>query len=478
MTRYVKIRTNGTYSANFHHYQDPSCSKPAFTIHVEGFFAVLGIKRRRQVLEGATPARFNFSDIKIYPHTPTLQRTIRETSRRACNGTVHALNDQATRKGIFKVDNNAFSARACRDKFGVSEYEFSILKLEKRKDKGHKQDLLYFGEIQTHTKSKRRYRPTSYQMPLKKASLPGCTRCALVRNASPTKPPVFSRKLISSNKLEGQWGSTTCESQPGSRFVSRFMKFDSTKLTWERQTTFFMDAFCQSADFTLVEEGSYHKSAGSTFLGSTPYVFTATSARMTPHDDYMKEILNTVRDNQCGKDNTWKVGQEQDITPSKGCTIYGISIPETTYELVKYDYNSNGDKELYLGQKRTDERKFSSPLFRPTSFQIPLVECSAFPTSFVPPTTPPTPEARTVFPVSEREPFTIPTRKRPTTTAPESKRIPEPTERTRLRWGTDEADMLARSHAATTSAFMTKWLLLVFPTVLWYMHQVVLTDVQ
>lgn len=358
-----------------------------------------------KALEGATLARFNFTTIRLYPHTKAVQTSIETISAKSCPNTLRALNATYNGRNIFEVANIAFSKRTCRDRFGISEYEFSILKLEHRKTKSNRHDLLYFGEIPTEQKTKRRYKPTSYQMPLKKANAPNCTRCSLIRRASPTRPPIFPRSRLQSVTLEGEWGSTTCETQPGSRFLTRYMKFNSKMLSWERQTTFFIDSRCESAEFTLYEEGNFLKSLTSTFRGSTAYVITATVARMTPHSEYIKDILNTVRDNQCGMDNSWAVGVEQDITPSGGCNIYSISVPDTTYDLAKYDKTENGDKELYFGQKRTDERKINSPSLRPTSFQIPLVQCSAFRFRFKPPTNPPSSAAPTMFPVSLFNPY-------------------------------------------------------------------------
>lgn len=395
MTRYFRIFRNSTWQARYHHYSDYQCTKPSFTLHFQGFFKLSN--KALSTLKGSTEANFNYSSITIHPHSAEVERNILSVSRRSCANTITNIRTDPG-IGVYSAQPHVFNKRTCRTSFGISRYELSVVKKDSRKGKGSDYDLLYFGEVQTG-RTKRKYNPKSYQLPLKRHNARNCTVCRTIRGSTAVHPPTFPKVRPRPVMLDDAWGSWTCESRPGS-FLTRYMVFYYKKRLWEGYFNYYKDPYCKKLMFTLYGKGVFSGGSRSTKVkGGEDYVFTLTDASITPYDDGTTRELNAMtRNNKCGRDGEWVTGSAMDISQSKGCQLYGISLPHTEYDLLKMEFNENQDRELYVGQRPTDGTSPTSPSSRPTSYQIPMRKCSAFRRHFIPPTPEPTKKPSTRYP--------------------------------------------------------------------------------
>lgn len=370
-------------------------------------------------LKGSTTTHFNFTFVQLYPHNSQVEKDFIRASSKSCG---NAFRNFTNSDGmtVFNVHSKAFERRTCRKKLGFAKFELAVVKLDKFKGKSYKEDLLYFAEVPSHFGRRwrgiGRYTPKSYQLPLKRANAPNCTFCGHVKKSTSSRPHKFAKHRPRAVMLDEEWGSTTCETRPGS-FLTRYMIFRNKHKSFEGYFHYYSDPYCKKIDFMVHAKGNFTGGVESDKLkGGENFVFTVDEASITPYKKSRTRQLNSMsRRNECGEDGKWQTGVASDITKSKGCRLYGINLPHTEYDLVKMEENENKVLELYLGQRFSDGSSPVSPQKRPTSYQIPMVQCAMFKSiNFVPPTPEPTskPSTRYPRPKAINPILTVPTLKR------------------------------------------------------------------
>ena len=205
----------------------------------------------------------------------------------------------------------------------------------------------------------------------------GCTTCHLVAKAESFYPPTLRRRRPVTIDLRGEWFSERCETRPNSMFVTRRLLFSNNNQTWQGYYYHYADALCREPMFTIFAKGTYVAGAPSQEVTyAYHYDFKVLQAKVTAEDQRMSRTLNEQQgSSDCGQQEEWEVGREQDVTSTRGCAPLGITVPHVEYELLKVEKDHKKSK-LYLGQRATDGQGPETPQKRPTSFQPPLVKCS------------------------------------------------------------------------------------------------------
>lgn len=202
--------------------------------------------------------------------------------------------------------------------------------------------------------------------------------CALVYRSSEQRPPVLPRGPAAPLSLSGRWVSQRCETRPNILFLTRDFTFDPEQHAWEGIYRHYSDPACSQPTFTLRASGHFAQGNPSVKVsGATELVFKVIQVRVTAAEEPTAKMLNGTRPGKCGRAGGWEVGVEQDLTPTDGCTLLGIKLPHKEYELFKTELDHRKHPVLFIGERPTDGSSPDRPQRRPTSFQAPMMLCSA-----------------------------------------------------------------------------------------------------
>lgn len=198
-----------------------------------------------------------------------------------------------------------------------------------------------------------------------------CPICRLLSKASASSPPELSNsrsRLIPPVNLEGRWISLRCEVRPYGLFLKREFYFSNENKRWVGRHEYFKDPLCKNPMFTLAAEGMFDiRQPSKDIPDAMQCDFEISDSTITPKDQQFASNLNGLP--SCGSGSSWKIGQTVNLSKSGGCKELGISVPSTELELIRFEMKTPGLMLLYLGDGTEDHK-------RPTSFQMPLVQCS------------------------------------------------------------------------------------------------------
>lgn len=203
----------------------------------------------------------------------------------------------------------------------------------------------------------------------------GCSVCRLIANSNSSHPPSLAIRRSRDVRLEGEWVSQSCETRPNGQYLTRHLSFMNDGKSWQGTYEFHRDPLCLDPSYTISVKGMYYAEKQSEVINSAyNYVFKTSRLKIMPQDFQMVSYLNSYQGDKCGKPGAWSIGEIRDVTGTGGCYTLGITLPNTEYELIKKEVRDQ-QKFLYVGQRPSDHVSLSTPKYRPTSFQRPLVKC-------------------------------------------------------------------------------------------------------
>ncbi|XP_012709344.2 protein APCDD1-like isoform X1 [Fundulus heteroclitus] len=373
LTRSYTFHSHRHFQALQHYYTESSCEDPAYSLTIRGKIRLL---QASWITRGATEAEHHLSSVGIVLHSVAAKQRLASRLPPACVSL--SISEAVPGKPYELYGSRA--GRACLAAMGFSVAEMGLLRVEtQRRSHGGEVRELFLGDIHTDWAQRTQHRPTGYQQPLQNAMhhIHPCPVCALVYRSSEQRPPVLPRAPAVPLSLAGHWVSQRCETRPNVLFLTRDFTFDPSQHVWEGVYRHYVDSACSQPTFTLSALGHYAQGNPSSKLsGATEFVFKVTQVKVTAMDESTAKLLNGTRPGKCGRAGDWRVGVEQDLTPTNGCPMLGIKLPHKEYELFKMELDHRKHLLLFTGERPTDGSSPDRPLRRPTSFQAPMVLCS------------------------------------------------------------------------------------------------------
>ncbi|XP_057702167.1 protein APCDD1-like [Corythoichthys intestinalis] len=373
LTRAYTFQSTRHFQALQHYYTDSGCENPAYSLVIRG---KLRLRQASWITRGATEADHHLSGVAIIIHSLAAKQKLASRLPLSCVGPHLVRLVPGKPQDLY----NTRAGRGCLAAMGFSMMELDLVRVEtQHHDHGEKIQRLFLGDIHTDWTQRTLYRPTGFQQPLQSAMhhIHPCPVCALVYRSTEHRPPVLPHQMHNPISLAGRWFSQQCETRPTVLFLTREFHFDPDQHAWEGIYRHYLDSLCTQSTFTLKASGHYAQGNPSVKVpGATEFVFKVTEVRVTAEDESTAKLLNRTKLGKCGQSGEWKVGVEQGLSSTHGCTVLGIKLPHKEYELFKVELDHRRHPLLYVGERPTDGSSPDRPSRRATSFQAPLMLCS------------------------------------------------------------------------------------------------------
>ncbi|XP_053106450.1 protein APCDD1-like [Hemicordylus capensis] len=386
LTRSYIFYGNRLFKAHQFYYRDPSCRDPTYSLVIKG---KIRLRQASWITRGATEADYHLHKVGIVFHSQRAMQEavgrINQSSGEHCREFLPAGRTWAP--GALYELLSAKAERDCTAGLGFAMHELSLVRVEKynqplllQQSPGTREvEELYLGDIHTEWSERLHYRPTGYQRPLQNAMhhTHPCPACGIIYRADEHHPPILPIQPELPMLLGGRWVSSQCEVRPAVLFLTRYFTFHGNNRSWEGYYHHYSDPLCSQPTFTVYASGHYTQGAPSLIVrGGTELVFKVTHARVTPMDQVTLALLNSSDFGSCGEPNSWRIGQEMDVTHTNGCAALGIRLPHTEYELFRIEQDAKDRSLLFIGERPTDGSSPNTPSQRPTSYQSPLLQCA------------------------------------------------------------------------------------------------------
>ncbi|KAJ8400813.1 hypothetical protein AAFF_G00391670 [Aldrovandia affinis] len=374
LTRSYIFYPSRLFKALQFYYADSGCQEPAYSLVIRG---KIRLRQASWITRGGTETEHHLHKVAIIFHSHTAIHRLAARMPSLCLGQAPV----GWVPGRLYELYNSKVGWGCLGPLGFSMMELSLLRVEtQHHPHGQMVKELFLGDVHTDWSQRTHYHPTGYQRPLQNSMhhVHPCPVCARVYRSSEQRPPVLPPNPAVPLSLDGRWVSQGCESRPAVLFLTRLFTFHERHRAWEGLYQHYSDPGCRQPTFTVWAQGHYSQGGPSPRVrGATEIVFKVTRAEVTALDRPTARLLNVSRRGSCGRAGDWAVGAEQDVTSTDGCAALGIKLPHKEYELFKVELDHRRRPLLLIGERPTDGSSPDRPQKRPTSYQAPLIQCSA-----------------------------------------------------------------------------------------------------
>ncbi|XP_067124231.1 protein APCDD1-like [Centruroides vittatus] len=383
LLRRYQFFSNKTFVLHQFYYMDDSCTLPAYSIIAWGHYH---LSRASWIVPGAMETDYVTTRVNLIAYSSDVAESLAHRINRSCPNHIRSNWRPYKRYRIYSYVENGNGSRNdviedydCLSSLHITFNELQLMRVEHRKALHHRHKPhptrieLFLGDVHNDVNKRNFYRPTSYQAPLLNSKSVGCHVCHLVSKSHELSPPQLPARPRLPVYLNGEWISTRCEIRPLGMFLTRQLQFNRDN--WKGSYQYYADPNCATPTFLLEAEGKFVEIQPSNkFAGATEYNFNVYRGFLTLQKDSFVAGVNRHSGNLCGRSGSWEANVTQDVTSTGGCLNLGIRIPSLEYNVVRIDIDHHGNSLLYLGKLDTDFRP-TSPSRRPTSYQLPLVQC-------------------------------------------------------------------------------------------------------
>ncbi|CAD5113967.1 DgyrCDS3131 [Dimorphilus gyrociliatus] len=377
ITRKYTVYTNDIFDFTQFYYGDADCTHPIFSITSQGSWTVSS--KSRIISPGIYNSDYRLYRVVMMAYTEEVAAKLYSIINSTCSEKIwtkawHPRESYVILHYVEHHDNTI--DYDCTFSFDFSLNELQLVRVESSVENKQSIKKLLLGDVHTHRKIRKGYRPTAFQAPLLSANTKKCSVCKVIAKSDIKRPPILHHhgRTIAWDSLTGEWFSERCESRPGFHFLTRRLSFSSHG-EWRGYYHYYSDVLCRDPLYTIKFYGSYKKFDYHRHMKAVrKLVLIAKRGSLKVEDQRISDSVNNPLQSPCGIRGSWKVGVEQDITKYHGCAALGIALPFQKRQIARVQ-RIHHHTELLMGEWATSSNKHN---YTPTSFQPPLKYCGKF----------------------------------------------------------------------------------------------------